>query len=266
MDYYNALKIAKQAALQAGDIIRANLGNIVHEFKSCPSDLVTEVDRKCENIIVNHLAEHFPEHHIVGEEGTEKEKILPGKEEFTWYVDPLDGTTNFVFGIPLCTVSIALTYGNQVAAGLVYDPLREETFHAVRGSGAFLNDCPIRTDSTRKKLSDSLLATGFAGNLEHRNYIHTVNMNGVIMECNNLRALGSAALELAWVACGRLTGFWEVALKPWDIAAGKIITEEAGGQTSDLQGNELQISNYISIASSNRLIHDELIDRLNSTD
>jgi myo-inositol-1(or 4)-monophosphatase len=180
----------------------------------------------------------------------------------TWYVDPLDGTTNFVFGLPFCAVSIALAHHGVPVLGVVHDPLREETFTAVRGGGAQLNDSPISVDKTIATLDRSLLVTGYPGNMARRPRMHLVNYKQVIDRCNNLRALGSAALELAYVACGRLTGFWEVSLRPWDVAAGMVLVEEAGGAASDLAGQQLQLTDYVDIAATNGLIHNELLECL----
>lgn len=259
--YRDELELAVQAAEKAGRLIREKINkHKVTEVKSCLSDLVTEVDRKSEDIIVGLIRDNFPAHSVVGEEQGD----MPGEPggEMTWYVDPLDGTTNFVFGLHFCAVSIALADSGVPVLGVVHDPFREETFAAVRGGGAYLNGEQFYVDRTVGTLERSLLVTGYPGNIAMRHRMHRVNYRQVIDRCNNLRALGSAALELAYVACGRLTGFWEVSLRSWDVAAGMVLVEEAGGRVSDLAGQPLLLTGYVDIAASNGLIHDEFLDCL----
>lgn len=259
LNYQEELSLAVKAASEAGRLIRDKIyRHQVTETKSCLSDLVTEVDREAEGCIVKLLKQHFPDHAIIGEEQQGNSVGAPGGT-LTWYVDPLDGTTNFVFGIPFCAVSIALADQGMPVLGVVHDPLRDETFTAVQGGGAYLNGAPIVVDTTIATLERSLLVTGYPGNIANRPRMHQVNYKQVLDCCNNLRALGSAALELAYVAGGRLTGFWEVALRPWDVAAGMVLVQEASGSVSDLAGQPLPLAETVDIAATNGLIHQELL-------
>ncbi len=257
--YQEELSLAVQAARKAGRLINNKLyRHQVTETKSCLSDLVTEVDREAESCIVQLLKQHFPGHAIIGEEQQGNCTGEPGGN-MTWYVDPLDGTTNFVFGVPFCAVSIALAEDGVPVLGVVHDPLREETFTALQGGGARLNGSTINVDKTIATLEHSLLVTGYPGNIANRPRMHQVNYTQVLDCCNNLRALGSAALELAYVAGGRLTGFWEVALRPWDVAAGMVLVQEADGTVSNLAGQPLQLAEDVDIVATNGLIHQELL-------
>jgi len=228
MEYSVYAGTAVTLAKQGGEIIRARFGgSFTSGYKSCPSDLVTEVDRKVEDLIVKGLRANFPEHAILSEENGHSEEI--SREGYTWHVDPLDGTTNFVYGIPFCSVSIALAYNGHVITGVVYDPFRRECFSSTRGGRTLMNGRPIRVDRSRKTLGESLLVTGYPSNKAYNQRLLRVNYHHLLEHCANLRALGSAALELAYVACGRLTGFWEDPLMPWDVAAGSLLVKEAGG-------------------------------------
>lgn len=261
MEYSVYLDTAAALAERAGEIIRSRFGGDFEKgYKSCPSDLVTEVDRKAEELITAGLREAFPDHAIIGEESAGLSQDCP--DRFTWYVDPLDGTTNFVYGIPFCCVSIGLAYSGKVVAGVVYDPFRRECFTAVKGGGTFLNGSQVRVDLSRKTLKESLLVTGYPSNKIFNGRLLRINYHRVIESCANLRALGAAALELAYIACGRLTGFWENTLRPWDVAAGSLLVEEAGGRVTDIDGNKLRLEEYPSIVASNGLIHDELLKAL----
>lgn len=248
-------------AKQGGEIIRTRFGgSFTSGYKSCPSDLVTEVDRKVEDLIVKGLRANFPEHAVLSEENGYPEEVA--REGYIWHVDPLDGTTNFVYGIPFCSVSIALAYDGQVITGVVYDPFRRECFSSTRGGRTLMNGKPIRVDSARKTLGESLLVTGYPSNKAYSKRLLRVNYHYLLEQCANLRALGSAALELAYVACGRLTGFWEEPLMPWDVAAGSLLVEEAGGRVTDIDGNNFHLNRNLSIAATNGLVHNELIAAL----
>ncbi len=215
-------------------------------------DLVTEADRASERLVVERLQTHFPSHNILGEEGGLREK----NSESCWYVDPLDGTTNFAHGFPMFNVTMALERAGELVAGVIYDPLRQEMFAAEAGGGAFLNGRRIRT-SRAAKLESALLATGFPSRKRHENVnIHFFHQ--VAMTTHGVRRGGSAALDLAYVACGRLDGFWEFGLNPWDMAAGLIIVREAGGRYSDMRGGPATLRGE-HIAVTNGLIHDELM-------
>ncbi len=261
MKYAICLETAASLAIQAGEIVRTRFGGFFEKgYKSCPSDLVTEVDRESEKLITDGLRARFPSHTVIGEEGEEnKGNAETTREGFTWYVDPLDGTTNFVYGIPFCSVSIGLADNGRLIAGVVYDPFRNELFSAQKGSGTFLNNRSVHVDTARKTLKEALLVTGYPANKAFGVRLQRINYHRVIDGCANLRALGSAALELAYIACGRLTGFWENTLMPWDVAAGSLLVEEAGGKVTNIDGGPLRLENHLSIVASNGLIHDELL-------
>ncbi|NLI14142.1 inositol monophosphatase family protein [Pelotomaculum propionicicum] len=261
MEYAVYLETAAVLARQAGKIIKDKFGGQFEKgYKSCPSDLVTEVDRASEALIINILRQKFPGHGIIGEESSGNAAIAQGG--YAWCIDPLDGTTNFVYGIPFCSVSIGLIHNGEAVAGVVYDPLRDECFSAALGCGSFLNGGPIRVDATRKKLSEALLVTGYPENKSYSGLLRRVDYHKMAHSCSNLRALGSAALELAYIACGRLTGFWENPLMPWDVAAGSVLVREAGGKVTDIEGGKLRLERYLSITASNGLIHEELLQAL----
>jgi myo-inositol-1(or 4)-monophosphatase len=216
-------------------------------------DLVTEADRASERLIVERLQAQWPEHGIVGEEGTRSE----GGAEYLWYVDPLDGTTNFAHGYPVFCISIALARRDgQLEVGLLYDPTRDEMFIAERGNGAALNGEPIRVSKTTT-LSESLLGTGFPSHKRHKNpNIHFYHQ--LTLRSHGVRRAGSAALDLANVASGRYDGFWEFNLNPWDTAAGVLLVQEAGGTVTRFDGSPFRLDSR-EVLATNNLIHGELI-------
>ena len=239
------LNAAWQAASAAGEIIRASW----HQLRSIdykgPIDLVTSVDRAAEQSIVELLQREFPEHSILAEEETE---ITGNAKQYRWIIDPLDGTTNFAHGYPQISVSIALEFRKQIIVGLVYDPLRRECFRAAKGQGATLNGAAIRISSVRE-LDKALLATGFPYDLRENADLYLSLFKAFLTRCQGIRRAGSAALDLCYVASGRLDGFWELKLKPWDIAAGALIVAEAGGSLGDFSGKELSLSGNETLAS-----------------
>lgn len=244
------LDAAIEVAREAGQILLAHR-DAGFELKG-DYDLVTSADRASEQLIVNRLKERFPQHGIVAEEGGRAEL----DSELRWYVDPLDGTTNFAHGYPAWNVTLALARRGEVIAGVVYDPLNRELFAAERGAGARLNGAPIRVSKTRV-LNDALVATGFPSRKRH----HNVNIHfyyQIAMVTHGVRRGGSAALDLAYAACGRLEAFWEFGLNPWDMAAGTLLVEEAGGKTSGMQGESLDLQGRYLLAD-NGLIHKELL-------
>jgi len=229
------LNTAVKAARKAGSIInRASLDlDLIKVAAKGRSDFVTEVDRAAEAAIIEVLKNAYPSHEILAEEsGASKPE---GGNEYTWIIDPLDGTTNFIHGFPQYAVSIGLQHNGQITQGVVYDPTRNELFTATRGRGAYLNDRRIRV-SRRVKLQEALIGTGFPfRKLEHLD--EYVRMFKRITEATaGIRRPGAAALDLAYVACGRLDGFWEFGLSPWDVAAGSLLIIEAGGLLSDFDG------------------------------
>ena len=247
---------ARRAADRAGAIVKRrwhDRGAIA--TKSSSIDLVTEVDRACEQAILDVLGAAFPEHAFLAEEsGTH------GSNEFVWVVDPLDGTTNFAHGYPQVSISIALLRGGETLFGLVYDPIREELFVGRRGGAATLNDRALHV-SAAADLGSSLLASGFPyDRREHADYYLSF-FKAFMLRTQGIRRAGSAALDLCWVAAGRVDGFWEWKLKPWDTAAGVLIVEAAGGRSSDFHGGHFDPFGDQTLAS-NGLIHDEMVEVL----
>ena len=228
--------IALRAARKAGDFMLRAMDR-PEEFDietKAPNDFVSNIDKTAEAIIVDQIRETYPDHAIIGEEFGAKS----GNSEFTWIIDPLDGTLNFLQGIPHFAISIGIMKGRHHEHGIIYDPVRGEEFIASRGSGAQLNGKRIRV-SARSKLEDCVLATGLPpGSVENRLDEYMVGLKDLTGSCRGIRRAGSAALDLAYVAAGRTDGFWEMGLSQWDIAAGIVLVREAGGFVSDLEGGE----------------------------
>jgi myo-inositol-1(or 4)-monophosphatase len=249
--------VAHRAATRAGALLRARYGErLATSTKSSAVDLVTEVDHAAERLILGEILQAFPDHGVVAEESPARQ----GPSAYTWYVDPLDGTTNFAHGYPQFAVSIALARGDDLVLGLVHDPMRAETFTAVRGEGARLNGAPIAVSDTGE-LGRALLATGFPPDRRERAAFYLAFVRVVLERGQCVRRAGSAALDLCYVACGRLDGFWESKLHPWDIAAGRVIVEEAGGRVTDFRGGPHDISGHETAASNGR-VHPELLAAL----
>jgi myo-inositol-1(or 4)-monophosphatase len=216
-------------------------------------DLVTEADRASERLVVERLRSHFPSHSIVAEEGGNHE----GNSGYRWYVDPLDGTTNFAHSYPIYNVTMGLEHDGEMLAGVVFDPSRQEMFSAERGSGAYLNNRRIRVSKV-KRLEDSLVSTGFPSRKRHLNVnIHFYHQ--MAMATHGVRRGGSAAIDLAYVACGRLDAFWEFGLNPWDMAAGTLLITEAGGRCSDMKGGVHTIKSP-HLLTDNGAIHQQTLE------
>lgn len=248
------LNIAVRAARAAGTVItRAaqRVDTLTIQTKT-RHDYVSEVDYAAEHAIVQTLRKAFPDHAILAEEGG-----ATGQSDYTWIIDPLDGTTNFLHGVPQCAVSIALRYKEKLQQAVVYDPFRDELFTATRGAGASLNNRRLRVTNT-KNLEDALLGTGFP--FKQMDYLDTyLNMfRALVPQVAGIRRAGSAALDLAWVACGRYDGFWEMNLNPWDIAAGALLIEEAGGIVSDFAGKQDYLVSG-NVVSGNPKLHEALL-------
>lgn len=250
-------KLAVEAAKKAGRILKDNLekGKAV-EFKGA-IDLVTEVDRLSENFIKGEIERAFPGHGILAEESPEKIKESPYK----WLVDPLDGTTNFSHGFPFFCVSIAFEERGKVTVGVVYDPMMDEIFTAEEGQGAFLNGERIRVSAT-DSLDRSLLATGFPYDLRSSNENNIDHFTSFSIKAQAIRRAGSAALDLCYTASGRFDGYWEMKLRPWDVAAGALIAAEAGGKLTDFRGGPFSIYGKECLAS-NGLVHGRMVRILN---
>jgi len=240
-------------AREAGKLLMGYFAkHVTIEYKG-DVDLVTEADRASEKLIVQRLQARWPEHGIVGEEGTRSAT----EAEYRWYVDPLDGTTNFAHGYPVFCVSIALVrHDGQLEVGVLYDPTRDEMFSAERGQAATLNGKRLQVSKT-KALVESLLGTGFPSHKRHKNpNIHFYHQ--LTLRSHGVRRAGSAALDLANVASGRYDGFWEFNLNPWDTAAGVLIVQEAGGMVTRFDGTPFRLDSR-EVLASNALIHQELL-------
>lgn len=245
------LDAAIEIAQEAGQILLSHRG-VGFELKG-DFDLVTAADKASEALVIKRLRERYPKHGIMGEEGGRVEMDA----ELRWYVDPLDGTTNFAHGYPMWNVTLALAQKGEVIAGVVYDPLNQELFAAERGAGARLNGAPIRV-SKAATLNDALVSTGFPSRKRSQNVnIHFYYQ--LAMTTHGVRRGGSAAIDLAYTACGRLDGFWEFGLNPWDMAAGTLLVEEAGGKASGMRGEKLDVHGPHLLAD-NGLLHTETLD------
>src|SRR5216110_3816268 len=226
------LNIAVRAARRAGSIInRAALAGGLNVRSKRAKDYVTQVDQAAEEAIIDIVRKAYPEHGFLAEEsGASKPDA-----EVVWIIDPLDGTTNFIHGFPQYCVSIAVEHRGALAHGVVYDPVKNELFTASRGRGAFLNDRRIRV-SKCTRLKESLVGTGFPFKELSRLDLYTGQLRNLIQDSAGVRRAGAAALDLAYVACGRLDAFWEMGLSPWDMAAGALLIQEAGGLVGDFSG------------------------------
>ena len=249
----NLLDIAIRATKESGLIQREWLGKEKRVELKGEINLVTEVDRICERKIIEIIEEAFPEHNIL----TEETPMPEGSSPYRWIIDPLDGTTNYTHGYPFFCTSIALELEGKVILGAIYDPLLDEVFTAQQGQGAFLNGERI-TVSTTERLTEALLCTGFPYDLRESPINNLDHFNSFIMKARAIRRDGSAALDLCYVAMGRFDGFWELKLNPWDVAAGKLLVEEAGGMVTDFEGGPLDIYGQETLAS-NRRIHGEMV-------
>jgi myo-inositol-1(or 4)-monophosphatase len=247
------LEIAAEIAREAGALLSKFFERrVTFELKG-EHDLVTEADRASEQLVIERLRSHFPAHSIVAEEGGGH----TGSSEFCWYVDPLDGTTNFAHGFPMYNVTLALEQAGALVAGVIFDPEKNEMFASERGSGAYLNHRRIRVSKVTR-LEDALVATGFPSKKRHQD----VNVHfyyQMAMLTHGVRRAGSAALDLAYVASGRLDAFWEFGLNPWDMAAGILLIEEAGGKCSDMKGAPATLRGPHLVAD-NGIVHQAVID------
>lgn len=245
------LEIAKEAAYEAGEIQLSFLGkNKKIEYKSSDSDLVTEADKQSEEKIMSIINTYFPEHDILGEEtGCHREH----NSEYLWVIDPLDGTTNFTHNFPHFAVSIGLVKNDEIILGVIYDPCKNELFWAAEGTGAYLNSEPIKTSNV-DQLKSALLATGFAPGNPKTLEENLVYFREFIHMGQAIRRPGAAALDLCYVACGRLDAFWELNLSPWDITAGTCIVREAGGKVTNFE-SEIFDPHAKSILATNTFLH-----------
>lgn len=246
------LNIAVKAARIASKVMIHNIERLdqLEIEKKGRADFVSEVDKQAEEIIIQTIHDAYPDHAILAEESGAQGDV--SKSEHEWIIDPLDGTTNFLHGYPVYSVSIALKVRGELAAAVVYDPSRDELFSASRGKGAHLNERRIRVSSTRR-LSTALLATGFPYNEMMYLDPWMSSFKALVPHVAGVRRAGSAALDLAQVACGRFDGFWEFGLNSWDIAAGILLIQEAGGFCSDMKGNQRMLETGHIIAGNQKL-------------
>ena len=243
-----ALEIAREASALVRDFAGQHIG---FELKG-EHDLVTAADRASEKLIIERLRAPYPSHSIVAEESGRHE----GSSEFRWYVDPLDGTTNFAHGFPVFNVTLALEHKGDLIAGVIADPTRSEVFTAERGAGSFLNGDRIHVSKVNR-IEDALVATGFPSRRRHQN-LNVHFFYQLSMLSHGVRRPGAAALDLAYVACGRLDMFWEFSLNSWDVAAGVLLIREAGGLCTDMRGGSLDIRGQ-HILADNGLVHEETL-------
>ncbi len=245
------LQPMRELAQDAGALLMSLFGKVAIEYKG-DADLVTQADRASEKMIVERIRKQWPDHDLLGEEGSRTQT----GSDFRWYIDPLDGTTNFAHGYPVFCVSLALEHQGKRIAGVIYDPTRQEMFSASLGSGAQLNGKPIHVSRTLR-LVESLLATGFPSHKRHKNpNIHFYHQ--ITLRSHGIRRAGSAALDLCYVACGRYDAFWEFNLNPWDTAAGVLMVEEAGGKVTNFSGAPFSIESR-QVLATNTLLHTELL-------
>ncbi len=256
----DVLPIAEAIARRAGAVVREGFGQARQVRQKGVIDLVTEFDQRSEEVIVSALQKEFPEHAVLAEESGLHQRT----SEYQWVVDPIDGTTNFAHGFPLFAISLGLLRGKVPAAGVIYDPLHEELFAAALGQGATLNSRPIHV-SAQAHLEQALLATGFAYNIRTNPRNNLAQFAQFQLRTQGVRRLGSAALDCAWTALGRLDGYWEFGIKPWDIAAGGLLVREAGGRATSTEGDEEFVSTG-TIVVSNGLLHEQILRVLREGD
>ena len=254
MNLDNICKEVIEVAKNAGHFFieeRKKFDSNAIEYKG-KNDLVSYVDKKTEEFLVSELSKILPQASFITEEGT----VAQNRSDLFWLIDPLDGTTNFIHNVPMYCTSIALVQNMKVVLGVIYDPNKDECFHAVLGGGAYCNENKISV-STNKTLSTSLFATGFPYTTfdKIQNYLNIVH--DLMLESHGLRRTGSAAIDMAWVACGRFDGYFEYNIKPYDIAAGSIILQEAGGKVTDFAGTDDFLFAYQIVAAGKN--HDELL-------
>jgi myo-inositol-1(or 4)-monophosphatase len=255
------LEAAMAAARLGGSVLRdyaARSGQIAIDLKGV-NDYVTEVDRASEKAIFEYIRGVFPDHSILAEESPAEHR----DKRYQWYIDPLDGTTNFIHGVPVYAVSVGLAVEGKMVAGAVYDPIRDEMFQALADGGAFLNKQRIQV-SERESLKGGLLSTGFPFRAHGRLKEYMRCLETFILETAGIRRAGAASLDLCYTACGRYDGFWEMSLSSWDLAAGSLIVREAGGVVSDFLGRDGYLKSG-NVVASNRRIHPAMLDIIRQT-
>ncbi len=247
-------EVAITAVRRAGEVLMRHFGTIeaAQIDNKQAFDFVTYVDKKSETVLIDHLGAAFPDHAFYAEES---QRARAGG--YRWIIDPLDGTTNYIHGVANFSISVALEHERQIILGIVFDPCRDELFSAVKGGGAFLNGRAIRVSAVNHPAL-SLLGTGFPFKNKQHLDSYLASFSALFQQVSGIRRLGSAALDLAYVACGRFEGFWELGLSPWDVAAGALLVVEAGGMMSDFAGGDQEVWNGHVVAS-NGLLHPLLL-------
>ncbi|MBK7986050.1 MAG: inositol monophosphatase [Ignavibacteria bacterium] len=257
-NYQDLLNAGLKAAKIAGEILRNGYGtNFIIESKSEKNDLVTEFDKKSEIAIIDFLKSQYPESDFLAEESG----LSNSDSDLRWIIDPLDGTVNFAHGIPIFAVSIAAEYKQEIVCGVIYQPLLQESFTAIKNGGAFFNSTPIRVSNVHD-FSRSFLVTGFPYNIARHGRNWGEHFLSIVRSGVPVRRLGSAALDLAYTAAVRFDGFWEIGLSPWDVAAGILLVKEAGGLVMNYEGDEYSLGND-SIIACTPSIYQELSERMN---
>lgn len=252
-------EVLLHATQEAGKIILHYFNGVFKiDHKVGINNLVTEVDNHAEDKIIQIIRQRYPEHTIISEEVGEMIQV----SDYQWLIDPIDGTVNFAHGIPICCVSIGLLYKNELVLGAVFNPMMDELFFAEKGKGATLNGIPISV-STKAEFKTACLVTGFPYKWPDDSKEHPIKVfERIVLEGLPVRRLGSAAIDLCWVACGRFDGFWEYNLSAWDVAAGYLIVQEAGGRITDFDGQPYNVFEKQTLAT-NGLIHDQMLSVIN---
>jgi len=265
MNNQHFLDTAVTIAHQTGALLREALGSAKEiEHKSSKIDLVTQFDLEAEEMITRSLQQAFPTHSLMAEEGG---NTTNHNSDYIWHVDPIDGTNNFAHGIPFFAISMALYQANLPVVGLVYEPMRDECFTAVAGEGTFLIHNNRKTAlrvSQSQELVDSILATGFPYDRHSSDLDNMEQLRAFLKQAQGIRRMGSAALDLAYVAAGRLDGYWELKLNSWDVAAGVLLVQEAGGRVTMMDGQLFALTPKVSLVASNGRIHQAMLDTLSS--
>jgi myo-inositol-1(or 4)-monophosphatase len=253
------LNFAIETAREAGQILLEKFGRKINISMKGDINLVTEADLASEKLIIERINTHYPKHSILAEESGASVAVVDGDRRWKWIIDPLDGTTNYAHGYPCFCVTIALEHDGEIVVGATFDPTRNEMFSAEKGSGAFLNNRQIRVSET-EELGNALIVTGFPYDFKKRErFAH--HLTEFLLRSRGVRRDGSAAIDMAYVACGRFDGFWEEGLNPWDVAAGKLLIEEAGGRVSYYDDSPFSIYSP-PICASNGTIHREMLEVL----
>jgi myo-inositol-1(or 4)-monophosphatase len=256
MDVKSYKKTAIEAAHRSAKILRSQFGNTSRIRKKAHAEIVTEADTESENAIISTIQAQYPDHSILGEECG----LIKGASEYKWIIDPLDGTVNFAHQIPIFSISIALAVQDTIVLGVILDPVNDELFAAVSGQGAKLNGDPIQV-SASATISESLLVTGFPYDVEEIFEAVMVRYSRCLKASQAIRRLGTAALDLCYVACGRFEGFWEQNLKPWDTAAGALLVVEAGGRVTTFADHPYTVEQP-EILATNGIIHKDMLGLL----